>query len=130
MGEPSDWAWRALRGATTAEANTVAAMREAVLELLETLERENHLDPRHLVSVIFSVTPDLDATYPATIARERPRWDEVAMLDVQHMVVAHGLPRCIRLLAHVRLPVNQKPVHPYLRGAKVLRPDWSYQKAP
>lgn len=128
MGEPSDWTWRALRGATTAEANTVAAMRESVLELLETLERENHLDPRQLLSVTFSVTPDLDAIYPATIARERPGWDEVAMLDVQHMVVAHGLPRCIRLLAHAHLPVQQKPVHPYLRGAKQLRPDWSYSR--
>ncbi len=126
MGEGSGWTWRALRGATTAEANTVAAMRAAVLELLEVLERENHLDPRQLLSVTFSVTPDLDAIYPATIARERPRWDEVAMLDVQHMDMAQGLPRCIRLLAHAHLPQGQKLIHPYLRGAKQLRPDWSY----
>ncbi|MCS6781809.1 MAG: chorismate mutase [Gloeomargarita sp. SKYBB_i_bin120] len=126
MAEHSDWCWRALRGATTAEANTVAAIREAVLELLETLERENHLHPRQLLSVTFSVTPDLDAIYPATVARERPHWDEVAMLDVQHMVVAQGLPRCIRLLAHAYLPASQRLVHPYLRGAQQLRPDWSY----
>lgn len=128
MGERSDWAWRALRGATTAEANTISAMREAVLELLETLEQENHLDPRQLLSVTFSVTADLDVIYPATIARERSRWDEVAMLDVQHMVVTHGLPRCIRLLAHAQLPQGQKLIHPYLRGAKQLRPDWSYSR--
>lgn len=102
------------------------AIREAVLELLETLERENQLHPRQILSVMFSVTPDLDAIYPATVARERPYWDEVAMLDVQHMAVVHGLPRCIRLLAHAQLPATQRLVHPYLRGAKQLRPDWSY----
>jgi chorismate mutase len=121
------WTWRALRGATTAEANTIPAMREAVLELLDTLERENQLDPRQFLSVTFSVTADLDAIYPATIARERPHWDEVAMLDVQHMRVNQELPRCIRLLAHVHLPAHQPLVHPYLRGAKRLRPDWSYR---
>ncbi|APB32571.1 Chorismate mutase of the AroH class [Gloeomargarita lithophora Alchichica-D10] len=124
----SAWTWRALRGATTAEANTVAAIREVVLELLTTLEQENHLDPRQLLSVTFSITSDLDAIYPATIARERPRWDEVAMLDVQHMYVAHGLPRCIRLLAHAHLPPAQRLIHPYLRGAKQLRPDWSFRR--
>ncbi|MEN9207686.1 MAG: chorismate mutase [Gloeomargarita sp. GMQP_bins_120] len=126
MVAAGEWRWRAIRGATTAEANTVPAIREAVLELLEVLERDNQLHPRQLVSVLFSVTPDLDAVYPATIARERPYWDEVAMLDLQHMVVAQGLPRCIRLLAHAYLPAHQRLVHPYLRGAQQLRPDWSY----
>ncbi len=121
------WTWRALRGATTAEANTIPAIREAVLELLDALERENQLDPRQLLSVTFSVTADLDAIYPATIARERPHWDEVAMLDVQHMRVSQEVPRCIRLLAHAHLPAHQRLVHPYLRGAKRLRPDWRYR---
>jgi len=45
---------------------------------------------------------------------------------VQHMRVQQEVPRCIRLLAHAYVPAHQRLVHPYLRGAKRLRPDWSY----
>ncbi len=121
-----EWRVRAIRGATTASENTVAAIREAVTELLDELEAHNQLAPDEIISAIFTTTRDLDAIFPAAIARERPNWDNVALLDVQQMHVEGSLGRCIRFLIHVNTPVSQVEIHhPYLREAKNLRPDWS-----
>ncbi len=121
-----EWRVRAIRGATTASANTVEAIREAVTELLEELEAGNQLDPCEIISAIFTTTQDLDAIFPAAIARERLQWENVALLDVQQMHVEGSLKRCIRFLIHVNTPVSQVEIHhPYLREAKNLRPDWS-----
>ncbi len=121
-----EWTVRAIRGATTAEKNTVQEIGVAVMELLDALEQRNQLDPEQIISATFSVTRDLDAIFPAAIARKRPKWDNVALLDVQHMHVENDLNRCIRFLIHVNLPVSHQQIyHPYLRGAQNLRPDWS-----
>jgi chorismate mutase len=114
---------RALRGATTATANTCEAIDEAVSELIDALVEANHLDGSRLISVTFSVTADLDACFPAAIARRRLGWSEVALLDCQQMSVHGDLPRCIRLLAHAWLEQGCAVVHPYLREASRLRPD-------
>ncbi|QIZ69419.1 chorismate mutase [Oxynema sp. CENA135] len=124
-----EWRVRAIRGATTASANTVEAIREAVTELLDELEKRNQIEPEMTISAIFSVTKDLDAIFPAAIARQRPHWENVPLLDVQHMHVVGDLERCIRFLIHVNLPASHLEVHhPYLRQAKNLRPDWSFSR--
>jgi chorismate mutase len=121
-----DWKVRAIRGATTASANTVEAIAEVVTELLDEVESHNRLDPEDIVSVFFSVTRDIDVIFPAAIARQRRGWDCVAMLDLQQMYVEDSLQRCIRLLMHVATPDPTIPVrHCYLRHAQNLRPDWS-----
>jgi chorismate mutase len=121
-----EWKVRAIRGATTASENTVEAIREAVTELLDELEARNRLDTNEIISAVFTTTRDLDAIFPAAIARERPHWDNVALLDVQQMHVEGCLERCIRFLIHINLPVSEVEIHhPYLRQAQNLRPDWS-----
>ena len=126
MDGEGGWRLRAIRGATTVTSNTVESVSTAVDELLDALEAQNPIDPAQIVSVTFSVTPDIDAVFPAKIARQRPGWDAVPLLDVQHMQVAGSLPHCIRLLMHVYVPEIAPPsYHAYLRGAKHLRPDWS-----
>ncbi|HEY9872480.1 MAG TPA: chorismate mutase [Candidatus Obscuribacterales bacterium] len=121
-----EWRVRAIRGATTASENTEEAIREAVAELLDELEARNRLDPNEIISAIFTTTRDLDAIFPAKIARERPHWDNVALLDVQQMYVKGDLERCIRFLIQINLPASQAEIHhPYLRQAQNLRPDWS-----
>jgi len=116
---------RAIRGATTVGENTIEAMREAVTELLDELEQRNQIQPQDMISVTFSVTRDLDAIFPAAIARTRSGWDNVAMLDVQQMHVEGSLQRCIRFLIHAYLPASTPIHHIYLRQASNLRPDWS-----
>jgi chorismate mutase len=117
------WTLRALRGATTATANTSEAIGEAVAELIDALVRRNGLEGEHVLSVTFSVTSDLDACFPAAIARRRADWGAVALLDCQQMAVAGDLERCIRLLAHAWLPAGREVAHTYLRDATRLRPD-------
>ena len=113
----------ALRGATTASGNTAAAIADAVEELVLALLQRNGLEARRILSVTFSVTADLDACFPAAIARRLPGWDDVALLDCQQMAVQGDLQRCIRVLAHAWLEPTREPVHPYLREAAALRPD-------
>ena len=114
-----------LRGATTCQANTTTDIRQAVRELIDALVSRNGISPAQIVSVTFSVTADLDACFPAAEARQRNGWDSVALLDCQQMAVQGDLCRCIRVLAHVLLPTEQTPQHPYLGEANRLRPDRS-----
>jgi len=124
------WRVRAIRGAVTASDNSVEAIREAVHELLDVLEAHNPLDPSEIVSMTFSVTRDLDAVFPASIARERPRWRNVPLLDVQQMYVEGDLQYCIRCLVHFNTAdPNVEIYHPYLRNAQHLRPDWSLTRS-
>ncbi|MEM0981323.1 MAG: chorismate mutase [Cyanobacteria bacterium P01_H01_bin.58] len=118
------WRIRGIRGATTVANNVASEISLAVHELLDVLEDRNRLSPEHLISVTFSVTQDLDAIFPAAAARQRPGWDSVPLLDVQHMSVKGSLPRCIRVLIHAQTPVlHQEVCHVYLRHAENLRPD-------
>lgn len=121
-----EWKVRAIRGATTAEHNTVDAIRAAVRELIDEIEARNQLDPDETISAIFTMTRDLDAIFPAAIARERATWDHVALLDVQQLHIAGSLERCIRVLIHVNTPQPQRAMqHVYLGQARNLRPDWN-----
>jgi chorismate mutase len=123
---PLGWRVRAIRGAITVPTNSAEAIGAAVTELLDTLEHRNAFDPAELVSVIFSVTPDLNAAFPAQFARRRPGWESVPLLDVQQMEVSSDLPRCIRVLIQLNTPLAQADMqHVYLRGARELRPDLS-----
>ena len=83
---------RGLRGATTCTENSTEAIEAAVSALMDALVDRNDLSPDQLVSVTFSVTADLDACFPAAIARRRPGWDTVALLDCQQMAVQGDLP--------------------------------------
>tara|TARA_Y100001968_G_C18769332_1_gene441424 strand:- start:98 stop:475 length:378 start_codon:yes stop_codon:yes gene_type:complete len=113
----------ALRGATTSEHNSVDSITSAVEELLAELVYRNNLIPDQIISVTFSVTSDLDACFPASVARKKTGWEKVALLDCQQMSVKGDLSKCIRLLAYVFLPNEQTPQNPYIGGAKKLRPD-------
>ncbi|MBV6623504.1 MAG: chorismate mutase [Rivularia sp. (in: Bacteria)] len=116
---------QAIRGATTVCENTVEAMQEAVMEILDELEQRNQLHPTDMISVTFSVTPDLDAIFPAAVARHRPNWNNVPMIDVQQMHVRGSLEKCIRILVHAYMKSSTSISHIYLRNASKLRPDWN-----
>jgi len=114
-----------LRGAITSTSNTAEAIEASVSELVQELVKRNQLTPERIVSLTFSVTNDLNACFPAAIARKQPGWENVALLDCQQMYVAEDLKYCIRIMAHVWLPIKQKPQHTYLGEASLLRPDRS-----
>ncbi|MEM6611966.1 MAG: chorismate mutase [Cyanobacteria bacterium P01_C01_bin.72] len=119
-----EWQVRGIRGATTVTENTVAAMSNAVHELLTEIEVHNLFQPPDIVCVFFTVTADLDAIFPAAVARKRPGWDHVPLIDLQQMHVQGSLERCIRVLLQVNTMQPQSAmVHRYLHQAQVLRPD-------
>ena len=122
-----EWRVRGLRGATTVSQNSVEAIAEAVNELLDVLETQNQFDPAEIVSATFSVTQDLNALFPATVARRRPGWEQVPLLDVQQMLVTDSLDHCIRVLIHLNTAMPQNALRPaYLRQAAQLRPEFAF----
>ena len=112
-----------IRGATTASGNSVEEIEVAVVELIDELISRNNLIKKNLLSITFTATKDLDACFPASIARKFNELNSVAFLDCQQMYVPNDVDYCIRMLAQVLLPKNSSIKHPYLRGASKLRPD-------
>ena len=112
-----------IRGATTASGNSVEEIEVAVLELIDALISRNNLIKTNLLSITFTATKDLDACFPASIARKCKGLNSVAFLDCQQMFVVNDVDFCIRLMAQVLLPPNHLVKHPYLRGAAKLRSD-------
>ena len=113
----------AIRGATTSSGNTSKGIEDSVVELINELILRNSLDPKKILSITFTVTKDLDACFPASIARKHFGLDSVAFLDCQQMYLPNDVDFCIRLMALVILPKNSSINHPYLRGASNLRSD-------
>ena len=112
-----------IRGATTASDNSVEEIEDAVVELINELMSRNSLIKSNLLSITFTATRDLDACFPASIARKCIGLDSVAFLDCQQMYVSNDINFCIRIMAQVLLPTNNQIKHPYLRGAAKLRTD-------
>ena len=113
----------AIRGATTSSGNTFKEIENSVVELIDELISRNYLDPKNILSITFTVTKDLDACFPASIARKCFGLDSVAFLDCHQMHVPNDVDFCIRLLALVIYPTTSSINHPYLRGASKLRTD-------
>ena len=112
-----------IRGATTASGNSVKEIEVAVVELIDELISRNKLVKSNILSITFTATKDLDACFPASIARKFNGLDSVAFIDCQQMYVSNDVDFCIRIMAQVLLPPNYEIKHPYLRGAAKLRID-------
>jgi len=118
-----DYKIKFIRGATTASGNSVKEIEAAVVELIDELILRNNLIKTNLLSITFTSTKDLDACFPASIARKCNGLDSVAFLDCQQMYVNDDVDFCIRIMAQVLLPSSNTVKHPYLRGASKLRSD-------
>lgn len=114
---------RGIRGATTVEhddANEILARTE---ELLLEMSRVNAVDPDDMASILFTLSPDLHATFPAEAAR-RVGWQFVPVICMRELDVPHGLPRTIRILMHAETTLTPRQVrHVYLGRAVSLRED-------
>ena len=117
--------WCGIRGATSVAKNDEAAILEATQELLDKMCTANEIPIEQIVSVIFTVTSDLNAVYPARAARDMG-WQQTPLLCTADMDVPGSLPRCVRVLMHVDIDRPQAEVrHVYLGEARSLRPDWA-----
>lgn len=112
----------ALRGANTVDANEAGAILGATEALMGELLERNRLDADAIVSCIFTLTPDLDAEFPAVAAREMGL-SRVPLLCAREIPVPGSLPKVIRVLMHCYPPVGVEPQHVYLGEARRLRLD-------
>ena len=114
---------RGIRGATTVENNTKEDIIEKTREMLELIVDKNGIKIDEIASAIFSVTDGIDAEFPAVAAR-KIGWIYTPLFCTREIPVQGALNNCIRVLIHVNSDKSQKDmIHPYLHGAKKLRPD-------
>jgi len=114
---------RGIRGAITVNADDRDAILVATKRLLSEMTARNAVRVDDIASVLFSLTPDLRAAFPAIGARELG-WLAVPMLHFTEIDAPGALGRCIRVLMHVNTERPQDKVeHVYLEDAIVLRPD-------
>ena len=122
-------ALRGVRGATTVDTNTREAILDAAKELLGEIISQNEVQREDVASAWFTTTTDLDAEFPAVIARRDFGWTSVALMCAHEMDVPGSLRMCLRILLHVNTERTQDEIHHvYLRGATVLRPDISSRR--
>jgi len=122
--------WCGIRGATSVERNEEVAILEATRRLLDDMRTENDIPVERIISVIFTVTPDLNAVYPARAAREIG-WARTPLLCTSDMDVPGSLPKCIRVLMHAQVDRSDDEVrHVYHGKAVALRPDWHSKETP
>jgi chorismate mutase len=112
----------AVRGAAQAAANEPEAILAATEELMRELIERNRLEPREMVSCLFTTTEDLDAEFPAVAAR-RLGLDSVPLLCCREIPVPGSMPRVIRVMLHFYAPQEHAPVHAYIGAAQKLRAD-------
>lgn len=118
---------RGIRGATTVERNDRDEILAATTELLTLIVQLNGLRSEDVAYVWFTVTPDLDAEFPAFAARELG-WTEVPLMCGREIPVPGALPLCIRLLVSWNTAKAQHEVrHVFLHGARELRPSWAVE---
>jgi len=97
--------------------NQVSLMYDELLEL-------NKLEENDIVSVVFSVTDDLDAINPCTALRKSGRAaGNLALFSAQEPKCVNSLERIIRVIIHCYLDEGAFVNHVYRNGAQALRPD-------
>lgn len=115
---------RGIRGATTVEHNRTEDILRETAALLEEIVARNGIEADEIASVFITVTPDLNATFPARAIRSMAGWKHVPLMCGQEIAVPDSLPKCIRLMLLVNTErTAQEVAHVYLKGAVALRPD-------
>ena len=112
---------RGIRGATVAADNTSEAIYGATRELLSQLIEANEIAEQDVAAAYFTMTPDLNACFPAAAARQLG-WNNTALMGAAEVNVPGSLDKCIRIL--ILLNTDKKPadlVNLYLNGTAALR---------
>ncbi len=112
---------KGIRGAITVDNNTENAIKNAVLELLTELTSQNCVKKENISHVIFTMTKDLNAAFPAKFARIDFGWNDTAMMCFNELEIDNAIKKCIRVLVVVNCDESFIPQFVYLKGAKNLR---------
>lgn len=114
---------RALRGAITAENNNAKEITDNTIALLNEMFKQNNLEKEDIVCIIFTLTEDLDAEFPAVAARKIGLVD-VPLLCLKELSIKDSLSKCIRIMIQFNTEKSNKDLHHvFMKDAKILRPD-------
>ncbi|MEW6447537.1 MAG: chorismate mutase [Bacillota bacterium] len=112
-----------IRGAVTVERNTAEEIMSATKKLLLAIVEENGINTGDIASIFFTLTPDLNAQFPALAARELG-WHCVPLMCAREIDVPGAMAKVIRVLVHVNTEKSQQELkHIYLGDAASLRAD-------
>ncbi len=92
---------RGIRGATTVTNNNAEEMIQQTKIMVEQMAEQNNVAPDSIASVMISVTPDLNATFPAKALRLIEGWKYVPVMCMPEINVSGSLPLCIRVMMTV-----------------------------
>ena len=112
---------KGIRGAITVDENSEASIKAAVIELLNELVKQNNIDIKMISHVIFTLTDDLNAAFPAKFARIDLGWKDTAMMCFHELDVPGSLKMCLRVLVVINCSELFSPEFVYLDGAEGLR---------
>jgi len=114
---------RGIRGAVNIASNTKEEILTKSRELLEAILSANKVKPADIAAAIFTLSPDLNADFPAYAARQLG-WTDVPLMCARGLDVPGAMEKVIRvlLLVNSRIPAA-KIKHQYLGDTPRLRPD-------
>jgi chorismate mutase len=113
---------KGIRGAITVDGNSVESIKAATLELFGTMLIDNDIQDTSAIShVIFTLTPDLNAAFPAKFIREELKLKDLAMMCYNELNVEGAIENCLKILIVLNCNKDFKPNFVYLKGAKNLR---------
>lgn len=118
-------ALRGIRGATTVDRDTPAAIVEATRELLSALVEANGIDQEAVAGAWFTTTCDLVSEFPAVAARQLG-WVDVPLICGHEMDVPYenprSVPRCVRVMILLNTDRPRSELRfLYLRGARAIQ---------
>ena len=117
-----------IRGAITVEQNDKQQILQATKNMIQMIIEQNQLVLSDIIEIQFTMTKDLDAVYPAVVAREMGITD-AALMFMQELYIKGSLEKCIRCAVLCNTDKKQKEaIHIYLEKAKILRPDLNTSK--
>ena len=113
---------KAVRGAIKVSSNTKEAIYRASVKLIKEIIKQNGIAEEDIISIIFSVTKDLNKANPAAGLRAEG-FRQTPLLCVQEAETEGDCEGIVRILLtfNTLKRASLRPV--YLDGAEVLRPD-------
>lgn len=112
---------KGIRGAITLDNNSSEDIKEATLELLAELVKQNEIKKEKISHILFTLTDDLDAEFPAKFARTELGWNDIAMMCFHELNVPDSLKMCLRIMIVLNCEEDFTPKFVYLKNAKSLR---------
>lgn len=119
---------RGIRGAIDVARNGKKEILARTGELLEAMVSANRVKADDVAAAIFSLTPDLNAEFPAIAAR-RMGWTDVPLMCAAELDVPGAMKGVVRILLLVNTNASSRKIrHQYLGKTTALRPDLAGKK--